>query len=107
MWNVLPIIRREIAESMIHNFGLNQKETANKLGVTPAAICQYLSDKRGKIRIIDRKVLQQINISANRIMQRGDTIAPSEVCRICKFLRSEKILPFISETASTINIKTE
>ena len=49
MWNGLPVIRKEIAESMINNFGLNQKEAAEKLGVTPAAVCQYISKKRGKI----------------------------------------------------------
>ena len=53
MWNGLPVIRKEIAESMINNFGLNQKEAAKNLGVTPAAVCQYLSKKRGKIKIVD------------------------------------------------------
>ena len=50
MWNGLPVIRREIAESMINKYGLNQKEAAKKLGVTPAAVCQYVSKKRGKIK---------------------------------------------------------
>ncbi|MCX6667314.1 MAG: transcriptional regulator, partial [Euryarchaeota archaeon] len=54
MWNGLPVIRREIAEKMINNFGLSQKDAAEKLGVTPAAICQYLSKKRGKLNIIDK-----------------------------------------------------
>ena len=54
MWNGLPVIRKEIAESMINNFGLNQKEAAKKLGVTPAAVCQYLSKKRGKIKILNK-----------------------------------------------------
>jgi len=49
-WNGLPVIRREIAESMINKFGLSQKEAALKLGVTPAAVCQYISKKRGKIK---------------------------------------------------------
>ena len=53
MWSGLPVIRKEIAESMIINYGLSQKEAANKLGVTPAAVCQYVSKKRGKIKIID------------------------------------------------------
>ena len=51
MWNGLPVIRKEIAESMINDYGLTQKETAEKLGLTPAAICQYVSRKRGRINI--------------------------------------------------------
>ena len=69
MWNGLPVIRKEIAESMINNHGLNQKQAAHKLGVTPAAVCQYLSKKRGKIKIEDPLILNEINKSAERIIQ--------------------------------------
>ena len=51
MWSGLPIIRKGIAESMISDFGLSQKEAAEQLGITPAAVCQYVSNKRGKIEI--------------------------------------------------------
>ena len=93
MWNGLPVIRKEIAESMINNFGLNQKEASMKLGVTPAAVCQYLSKKRGKIKIVDNDALSEINISAERIIQQGDGAVISETCRICKILMSKGIFP--------------
>lgn len=88
MWNGLPVIRREIAQSMITNFGLNQKETAEKLGVTPAAICQYVSRKRGKIEINDNGISQEIKISAERIINDGQDSVIPETCRICKLMRS-------------------
>ncbi len=93
MWNGLPVIRKEIAESMINNFGLNQKEAAKKLGVTPAAVCQYLSKKRGKIKIVDKDVLIEINRSAERIIQQEDGTVISETCRICKILMAKGIFP--------------
>jgi len=93
MWNGLPVIRKEIAECMINDFGLNQKETSQKLGVTPAAVCQYLSKKRGKIKIVDKDVLSEINTSAERIIEQGDTAVISETCRICKILMSKGIFP--------------
>ena len=89
MWNGLPVIRKEIAESMIRAYGLSQKEAAEKLGITPAAVCQYLSKKRGKIEINDPFILDEIKISARNIIENGkedDVI--SEICRICKILRS-------------------
>jgi len=93
MWNGLPVIRKEIAESMINDFGLNQKEASQKLGVTPAAVCQYVSKKRGKIKIVDKDVLVEINISAGRIIQQEDGAVISETCRICKILMAKGIFP--------------
>ena len=88
MWNGLPAIRRGIAESMIKDFGLNQKEVAKKLEITPAAVCQYLSKKRGKLEISDEYVLAEIKNSAQRIIENGGDNINSEICRICKIFRS-------------------
>ncbi len=101
MWNGLPVIRKEIAESMINNFGLNQKETAKKLGVTPAAVCQYVSKKRGKIKIVDKSILIEINKSAERIIQSEVVIVVSETCRICKILISKGVFPLICDSCSS------
>ncbi|MCK4332307.1 MAG: hypothetical protein KAV40_01875 [Thermoplasmatales archaeon] len=101
MWNGLPVIRKEIAESMINNFGLNQKETAKKLGVTPAAVCQYLSKKRGKIKIVDKSILIEINNSAERIIQSERVIVVSETCRICRILISKGVFPFTCDSCSS------
>jgi predicted transcriptional regulator len=93
MWNGLPVIRKEIAESMITNFGLNQKEAAEKLGITPAAVCQYLSNKRGKITIEDEDLLKEIDISAERILNKTDANVVEETCRICRLLMQKGLLP--------------
>ena len=90
MWNGLPVIRREIADSMINYFGLTQKEAAEKLGITPAAVCQYVSKKRGRLDIKDEHILIEIKTSAERIINNGkDNVIP-ETCRICKILRASK-----------------
>ena len=70
MWNGLPVIRKEIAESMINDFGLSQKETARRLGITPAAVCQYLSGKRGRINITDEMILKEVRMSAKTIIEK-------------------------------------
>jgi predicted transcriptional regulator len=93
-WLGLPIIRKEIVKIMVNNYGLNQKEAAEKLGVTPAAVSQYLSKKRGKINIIDDGILTELNISAKNIITNGKVICPNEICRICKILRKQGILSF-------------
>ena len=98
MWNGLPVIRREIAESMIKKHGLNQKETAEKLGLTPAAICQYISKKRGKIEIKDELIIKEIEISAERIIKNNSECIIPETCRICKIMRSREIHPLFCKS---------
>ena len=88
MWSGLPVIRKAFAESMINDFGLNQKESAERLGITPAAVCQYVSKKRGKLEISDEIILEEIKVSAGNIIENGGEAVLSETCRICKLLRS-------------------
>lgn len=88
MWNGLPVIRREIAASMVKDFKLTQKEVAEKLGVTPAAVCQYLAKKRGKLEIKNDEILKEIKIAAKNIIINGEDSVISETCRICKLIRS-------------------
>ena len=93
-WQGLPVIRKELILSMINNHGLRQKEAAEKLGITPASVSQYLARKRGKISIIDRELLLEINFSAKKIIKQGADIVPFEMCRICKIFRKHGILSF-------------
>jgi len=90
-WHGLPMIRKGIAESIINNYGLNQKETAEKLGITPAAVSQYLSGKRGKMNIIDKNIVKEISITAERIIQQGDEVVVTETCRLCKLFLSKNL----------------
>ncbi|EMR74627.1 putative transcriptional regulator [Thermoplasmatales archaeon SCGC AB-540-F20] len=105
MWNGLPVIRKEIAESMINNFDLNQKEAAKKLGVTPAAVSQYFSKKRGKFKITDKDILEEIKISAERIILQENMIVIPETCRICRLLLSKGVFPFKCDSCSVEIIK--
>ncbi len=98
MWNGLPVIRRVIAESMINNYNLSQRETAEKLCVTPAAICQYVSKKRGNIKIIDKQILSEIDISAEKIINNGPNQIVQETCRICTLIRQREIFSFFCDS---------
>lgn len=92
IWYVLPAIRRELARSMIEDFGLTQRAAANKLGLTDAAISQYLSAKRGKIQINDPVVLKEIRRSAKRMAQGNRDIVLRELCRVCSKAKKRGIL---------------
>ena len=92
MWHGLPLIRKELAERLISDFGLSQRDAAEKLGITPAAVCQYISKKRGCIDINDDTILKEIMISAERILSEDDDVVIIEMCRICRVIQSRHML---------------
>ncbi len=92
IWYILPVIRKELAKSLIENYGLNQRQIAEILEISPAAVCQYLSNKRGGINRDDEKFLNEIDKSARIIYENGSGKLIDETCRICKFFKSKKIM---------------
>jgi hypothetical protein len=45
--NILPPMRAEMVSRLVQKQGLSQSDAAKKLGVSRAAVSQYLSRKRG------------------------------------------------------------
>jgi len=101
LWNGIPTIRKELAETMIKRFGLSQRQVAEKLGITPSAVCQYLSKKRGKTDIFDDTIIQEIIISAERIIKNNDSYVITETCRICKLVQKNKKFSHLYEEPFT------
>ncbi len=98
IWDHLPIIRKELAISLMKNFFLNQKETATLLDLTPATICQYLSHKRGVANIADENILTEIDKSAKIIITKGSKVVVNEICRICQLMNPGVCPPYNENT---------
>ena len=91
IWAVLPVIRKEFSLSLMRNYDLNQKQIAEILDVTPAAVCHYFSNKRGHIQLQDKEILHEIENSARRIYEEGAKQIDKETCKICRLVQSKKI----------------
>lgn len=65
---ILPAIRRELARTLIKDHNLSQKEAANILGLTEAAISQYQHSKRAKEVVFSDNVTDEIRKSADKIL---------------------------------------
>ena len=65
---ILPAIRRELARTFIQEHKLSQKESANILGLTEAAVSQYQHSKRAKEVVFSNDVVNEIMVSADRIL---------------------------------------
>ncbi|MFX1297235.1 MAG: transcriptional regulator [Promethearchaeota archaeon] len=96
VWNVVPIIRKEFAKNLIEKHGLNQREVADKLGITESAVSRYLSGKRGVLEITDDAVLEEIRKSANIIAAENGPTIIEEICRICRILKSREFVDGIN-----------
>jgi len=86
IWNIVPIIRKEIACCMYYDFGLKQTESAEKLNVTPAAISQYRCNKRADKSIKDPMILNEIRYSTELIIKKGNEVLNTEICKLCKLI---------------------
>jgi predicted transcriptional regulator len=48
----LPAMRAEMVLRLVRNEGISQSDAARKLGITRAAVSQYLSGKRGDAKVV-------------------------------------------------------
>jgi hypothetical protein len=96
---ILPAIRAKLAQELVEKHGFRSKDAAEKLGLTQAAVSQYMSSKRGQqgIEILQKssgaeKILNEL---IEKIVD-GDFKLDDEVeylCRICERLRKEGLIP--------------
>jgi predicted transcriptional regulator len=87
VWYLLPLIRKEFAKSLITNHGLTQRKAAEKLGITESAVSQYVSKKRGDLKVTDIAIRREIKKSTKRIINGDIQVMKTETCRICHLLR--------------------
>lgn len=90
VWYVLPAIRCELAKAMLKK-GLKQKQIAKLLGITEAAVSQYLKEKRAKEEFFDKKIKQEIKRSADKIIK-DNSLVMSEIQRMCNLVKESGIL---------------
>lgn len=65
---ILPAVRRELARIFVGEHNLSQKEAADILGLTEAAVSQYQHSKRAKGVIFSNSIVNELRESAGRIL---------------------------------------
>ncbi len=90
VWDVLPSIRAATAEELIKR-GISQKEVSRMLGITPPAVSQYLSKKRGYNIEFREDIRQAIGILADDLIKediKGADLV-KRICSICRMLQED------------------
>jgi predicted transcriptional regulator len=88
VWYIIPAIRRELSKNLIKNHGITYEKTGNLLGITKAAVSQYLSNKRARKIKLHPKVEKEIIRSVQRIIANKSN-AIIEIQKILKLIRKK------------------
>lgn len=90
VWYIIPSIRRELAKAMSAK-GMRQKKIAELLGLTEAAISQYLKKKRAKEVEFLPETMEEIRKSADAITKNPESLI-CEMQRILNLVKKSKTL---------------
>jgi uncharacterized protein len=91
VWYLIPALRRELARVFIEEYGLKQKKAAECLGITEAAISQYIKSKRGKEIKFSDKALKEIRKSAKEVIENNADIM-KKIYELCVSMRKSKAM---------------
>ncbi|MBW2972352.1 transcriptional regulator [Candidatus Woesearchaeota archaeon] len=97
LWYVIPAIRKALVTEL-KKHKMKQKDIAPLLGITEAAVSQYMRDKRASrcYEAFQKDPLKaEIKAAANRIMENNSPdsdVARREITRLCKAIKESKVI---------------
>ncbi|MCJ7444414.1 MAG: transcriptional regulator [Methanotrichaceae archaeon] len=91
VWDVLPSIRAAIAGELVKR-GVPQNEVSKLLGITPPAVSQYVSKKRGYSVEFGKAVKASISKLADDLMDKSVGDPMERICEICRMLRKDETI---------------
>jgi predicted transcriptional regulator len=90
VWYIIPAIRRELSKCMINKYKLTYEKTGKILGISKAAVSQYLKHKRAtKIKLHDKALKEVCNSCEKLSVEKSDAVR--EISRILKYIRQNKL----------------
>ena len=89
VWYLIPAIRREVANVLIAEHKLKQKEVAQILGITEAAISQYIKAKRAQELKFSPEEMEQIKQVSKKILEDRKNIT-KYIYDLCVAFRGNK-----------------
>ena len=94
--SAIPAIRYMIAIRLVEDCGMNQQQAANVLGVTQAAISNYLRRTRAiAVNLNDNKEICESVEEVTELLLEGGPDQPKvreKIVAMCDYLRREKLL---------------
>ncbi len=90
VWYIIPAIRREMAICFSREYKISYDNIASMMGLTKAAISQYIAGKRVERIKIHPKALDEVKISCNRIVKNKSSVV-KEISRVLEIIKKKKL----------------
>ncbi len=89
VWYIIPMIRKTLAKHLVEKSGFTYEKTGKILGVSKAAISQYMNNKRANKIKLSNETLIEIEKSAI-IISNDENRVIAEIERLLDFMRVSK-----------------
>lgn len=89
VWYIIPAIRKELARLLTKKHELSYEKAGIILGVSKAAVSQYLSNKRANKIKLSSEIKKEVAKSA-KIIADNSRLAMSEMQRILKIMKDSR-----------------
>lgn len=89
VWYIIPAVRKEIAKQLTSKYEFSYEKAGRALGISKAAVSQYISDKRANKIKLNNETKKEIEKSTKKIAE-NQKVALEEMQRILKFMKDSK-----------------
>jgi predicted transcriptional regulator len=89
VWYIIPKIRKELAKVFVEKKGFSYDQTAKILGITKAAVSQYLKNKRANKIKFSKEMQKEVENATERI-SKNPISAMTEIQGLLKKMKESK-----------------
>ena len=90
VWYIIPAIRRDMAKIMTSEYQTSYERTGEIIGITKAAVSEYLNNKRAAKIKLHEKAFEEIRNSCKKLVD-GKSDIVKEIQRILDVIRKKKL----------------
>lgn len=91
VWYIIPAVRKELAKLLTRQYEMSYERAGKILGISKAAISQYLSNKRANKVKLNVEVKKEIEKSAKLITKDQKNVL-GEIQRILRYIKIKNCL---------------
>ena len=89
VWYIIPAIRKEFAKVLVKKYKLSYEKAGNLLGISKAAVSQYLSNKRANKIKLNENIKNEIAKSAKIIIS-SPNLTVTKIEEILRMMKEKK-----------------
>jgi len=89
VWYIIPAIRRELAKSLIEKHKITYEKAGNILGISKAAISQYIKNKRASRIKLHDNIKKEVEKSSVRLIKEKSN-AVIEITKLLELIRKKQ-----------------